>query len=140
MPLFEYACEECGYEFEELITSSDNSDIIACKKCGSVSKKQISRFSASISNSSNESVDMKIGREANKRWQSYMDMQSKRRGNQELKQFDIPKTQDNKYMPVMALGDSAERSNRQEYVGALQDHRKKRIEKGQPQFAGPGSF
>ena len=91
MPLFEYACEECGYEFEELITSSDNSDIIACKKCGSVSKKQISRFSASISNSSNESVDMKIGREANKRWQSYTDRQSKRRGNQELKHSIYPR-------------------------------------------------
>jgi hypothetical protein len=43
-------------------------------------------------------------------------------------------------MPVMALGNRIEREKKVEYVGALQDHRKKRTEKGQAQFDGPGTF
>ena len=43
-------------------------------------------------------------------------------------------------MPVMALGDSGEKSKRKEYVGALQKHRKERAKRGQGQFDGPGSF
>jgi putative FmdB family regulatory protein len=33
MPIYEYACKECGHEFEELIFSQK--DEVACPRCGS---------------------------------------------------------------------------------------------------------
>jgi len=34
MPLYEYRCQECGHEFEELVPFSAADDV-ACEKCGS---------------------------------------------------------------------------------------------------------
>ncbi|MFB3788158.1 MAG: zinc ribbon domain-containing protein [bacterium] len=43
MPLFEYACVQCGYLFEELVFSKDIK--IACPQCGSPQvEKQLSTF------------------------------------------------------------------------------------------------
>jgi len=87
-----------------------------------------------------EPVDMTIGREANNRWQKYHDQQSKRRSGKELKTFDLPKSKDGKFMPVMGLGDKETVKGRKEYVSALQQHRKDRAAKGIGQFSGAGAF
>ena len=140
MPLYEYACKSCGFKFEELMGKTDTS-VVPCKSCGKDSEKQMSRFSSIVANgSSNEPADLTIGREANARWQGIHDRQAKRIGDRKLETVSIPKSQDGKYMPVMALGDRVTRKQKTEYVSALQDHRKKRSEKGQSQFDGPGSF
>jgi putative FmdB family regulatory protein len=141
MPIFEYTCKSCGCEFEELINNKDGSDIIPCKKCGKDAEKQLSRFSAVIAGgTSTEPVDMTIGREAEKRWQMHTDKQSERQKDKTLQTFDLPKTEDGKYMPVMGLGDKAEKEKRKEYSTALQDHRQERIKKGIPQFSESGAF
>jgi hypothetical protein len=101
----------------------------------------MSNFAAVVAGGSPvETADMTIGREANKRWQHYHDRQSKRRGDKELKNFDLPKTRDGKYMPVMALGEKKTVEGRKEYVDALQAHRKDRAKKGIPQFNSVGAF
>lgn len=136
MPLFEYVCKTCGFEFEELRKASDT---VPCLKCKSVTEKKVSRVASVVSGGSpTESVDMTIGREAAKRWEGYEQRQSKRRGNKELKPVSLPKTKDGKFMPVMGLGGKAERSKRTEYSSALQDHREQREKKGQGQFEGIG--
>lgn len=141
MPLHEYKCTQCGYRFEELLKADQSFDTLSCKKCGFPADKQVSRFASVIAGGSPvEPVDMSIGREAEKRWQSYHDRQSKRRGDLELQDVQLPKSQDGKYMPVMGLGDQSERQQRQNYVGALQEHRKERVEKNQGQFDGPGEI
>ena len=44
MPIYEYACEDCGHRFEELIFSDEKP---LCPKCESASaEKQLSTFSA----------------------------------------------------------------------------------------------
>jgi putative FmdB family regulatory protein len=44
MPLYEYKCDECGHEFEELVY---NESEVICPACDSENtKKQISSFSA----------------------------------------------------------------------------------------------
>jgi putative FmdB family regulatory protein len=140
MPLYEYECK-CGYEFEELVFSkSIDASKMECKKCGSLADRKISSFSAVVEGGSPvEPVDMTIGREADKRWQSYHDRQSKRHEGK-LESFELPKTKDGKFMPVMALGDQNEKGKRNEYVGALQGHRAERNKRGQGQFDGPGPF
>jgi len=140
MPLYEYRCLSCGHEFEELkqVTGSDTTK---CKKCGSESEKKMSRFAPVISGGgAAESVDMKIGREADKRWQLYSEKQGKRRGDKKIEIVDVPKTETGQYMPVMGLGSKAEREKKKEYSGALQEHRKERVSKGQTQFVGTGAF
>jgi putative FmdB family regulatory protein len=140
MPLHEYACEKCGLKFEELIPQNREALIMPCIVCGGDAMKQISSFSPVVKGSLNESTDITIGREANKRWQKYHDDQSNRRKGKELKTFDLPKTKDGKYMPVMGLGPKKELETRKDYVSALQDHRKDRKVKGIPQFDAAGAF
>lgn len=141
MPLYEYKCTGCGLRFEEIVPQAKKSEIIECKKCGAEATKLISRFSSVIAGGSpTETVDMTIGREANKRWQTYTDRQTKRRDPNKLQTVDLPKSKEGYYQPVMAIGGKEDRTQRSEYVGALQEHRKKRTEKGIPQFNGPGEF
>ena len=140
MPLFEYQCK-CGFEFEELVQYLQGSETSVCKMCGATATKKMSRFAPVIAGGSpTESIDMTIGREASKRWQMHTDRQVKRRGDRPLQEFDLPKTKTGEYMPVMGLGDKATKETRTEYSGALQEHRKRRIEKGQKQFDTAGAF
>ncbi len=48
MPIFEFACENCGWEFEELLRSANTSEV-CCPACDSrhVNKK-ISSFASKI--------------------------------------------------------------------------------------------
>ena len=141
MPLYEYVCENCGLRFEELKSNKEDAAITPCRKCSGVANRQMSSFSAVVAGGSpTEPVDMSIGREADKRWQHYHDRQSKRRGDKKLESFDLPKSKDGKFMPVMALGEKKTVEGRKEYVGALQAHRKERAEKGIAQFSAAGSF
>jgi len=140
MPLFEYKCQKCGLRFEELRNNNEDTDQMPCIGCGGQANKLISTFSSVVSGSSNESVDVKIGKEAEKRWQTIHNRQEKRRKSSDLQTLSLPKSNDGKYMPVMGLGGKEDRTKRTEYVGALQEHRKKRKEKGLPQFSGPGPF
>jgi len=141
MPLFEYQCGVCGLKFEELKGQKEESNTTPCLACKGDSVRLMSAFSPVVAGgTTNEPVDMTIGREANNRWQHYHDKQSKRHAGKEIKTFDMPKSPDGKYMPVMALGDKETVEGRKNYVGALQQHRKERVEKGLSQFKEAGEF
>ena len=50
MPIYEYTCDDCGAEFEELVRSYE--DTPNCPVCGSESiSKKVSAFASSGSNS-----------------------------------------------------------------------------------------
>jgi putative FmdB family regulatory protein len=136
MPLYEFECESCGFEFEEL---SNNNDSVGCKKCGGATKKKMSSFSSRVPGSSNESIDVKIGREANKRWEMHHERQDTRRKGKELKDLEVPKV-GKEYAPAMGLGSKEQRTQRKEYSVALQEHRKRRKKRGQKQFSETGPF
>lgn len=45
MPLYEYKCNDCGFQFEELRNIADMNQPIKCPKCGLEDvKKQLSTF------------------------------------------------------------------------------------------------
>ena len=47
MPIFEYVCESCGQEFEELVFGSNGADNVTCPGCsGDEVKKKISLFAS----------------------------------------------------------------------------------------------
>jgi putative FmdB family regulatory protein len=141
MPVFEYSCKSCGYEFEELVGKTEDDSKFTCKLCGNKVERKMSSFSSVIAGgSSTEPVDMTIGREAEKRWQMHFDKQTERRGDKPLDNVPLPKTEDGKFMPVMGLGNKDEKEKRQEYSSALQEHRQERTKKGQAQFSEAGPF
>ena len=140
MPLYEYECKDCGFKFEALRERKEESPV-PCQKCGKETDKLVSVFSHKVNGGgSNESVDMKIGREANSRWQRYTDKKDKRRKTMSEVSSSQPQTKDGKFMPVMSLGGKDEKKQRSEYTSALQEHKTKRESKGQAQFDGPGPF
>lgn len=135
MPMYEYECS-CGYEGEEL-TAPDAP--LKCGKCGAKVERKMSRFASVIAGGSPvETIDMTVGRDADRRWKVYGDMQSKRRGDKVPQPVNQPKGPDGKFQPIMALGGEKDRTTRQEYSTALQEHRKDRESKGQAQFDGKG--
>lgn len=138
MPLYEYKCK-CGFMFEDLKRVDESTAI--CKSCGKVANRQISRCATVVAGgTTNETVDMTVGRAANERWQSYTDKQSKRRSKATLTTVDAPKGADGKYRPVMALGSGQEKAKRAEYSTALKRHTEERSKKGLGQFSGVGAF
>lgn len=140
MPLHEYKCKKCNYEFEELV--SDNDDLVICKKCGSEVEIRMSVFSSVTEGGSvNESADMKIGREADRRWQMHQDRQSRRHKlvGKKPEPIKIPVVK-GKSMPAMVVGTKEDKNKREEFSTALNEHRKKRIKRGQPQFLEAGPF
>ena len=42
MPLYEFECENCGFQFEEMIKLKDTGEEIECPKCQNRAKKLIS--------------------------------------------------------------------------------------------------
>lgn len=45
MPLYEYVCEECGQEFEQLVRLGNADSAIACPTCSSIKvRKKLSTF------------------------------------------------------------------------------------------------
>jgi len=138
MPLYEYGCKSCGFEFEEL-SNKKNEESVECKKCGKDAQRKMSRFSSVVEGSPNEPVDVKIGRAANKRWEMHHERQDKRRSGKKLEEIKVPKI-GNQYAPALALGNQQEKEKRKEYSEALQEHRKKREKRGQKQFSETGSF
>lgn len=52
MPIYEFACAECGNRFEALVFSADKVKDLTCAKCGSASiEKQMSTFAPSVGSS-----------------------------------------------------------------------------------------
>lgn len=50
MPIYEFVCPDCGWEFEELMRTAKDADILHCPACDSpYILKKISTFSAKIS-------------------------------------------------------------------------------------------
>ena len=138
MPLYEYKCESCSFEFEEL-ANKNSVDLVKCKKCGKDTKKVMSSFSSVVVGSSKESVDVVIGTAANKRWEMHHERQNARRSGKKMQEFKVPKI-GKEYAPAMALGSKEQRTQRKDYSVALQEHRKQREKRGQKQFSETGSF
>jgi putative FmdB family regulatory protein len=59
MPIYEYACRECGARFEKLIRRSSDSDALLCPECGaSTVDQQLSTFAAHAGGRTRESLPM----------------------------------------------------------------------------------
>ena len=139
MPLYEYECKSCGYEFEELKNDKNDNHLTKCKKCECDAERKMSAFATIVEGSPNESIDIKVGREAGKRWQMHRERQDKRRNfqsNQKLRNVKVPV--DN--TPIMVLGNKEEQGKRGEFSTALQEHKKDRKKRGQEQFTETGPF
>jgi putative FmdB family regulatory protein len=53
MPLYEFACRECGQPFEKLVRSANAIDAVTCPTCGSPEvKKKLSSFAATVGSGS----------------------------------------------------------------------------------------
>ncbi|MDD5650078.1 MAG: zinc ribbon domain-containing protein [Candidatus Nanoarchaeia archaeon] len=65
MPIYEFSCLSCGYEFEEFL-HIDSPDA-KCPECGSETRRLISRFSGVVKGSEHRLLDCIIGEDADKR-------------------------------------------------------------------------
>jgi len=141
VPLREYICKTCGYEFDELVGVNKDDSEITCRICGGVVERKMSSFSAVVAGgTSNEPIDMRIGRDAENRWKALSERQAGRRGDKVPEPVSAPRDKDGKYIPMEVVGTKDEREKRKEYSGALQEHRQERMKRGQGQFTDTGAF
>ena len=56
MPLYDFVCEECGYEFDALVM--DELEITMCKSCGKKAKRVFPRKAPGIELKYNPQTDM----------------------------------------------------------------------------------
>ena len=149
MPIFEFKCQDCEREFEDLSSFEDKDNARACPSCGKPNIiRKISLFSTSSGIDpkkdtvySPKEIDKVVGKESEKGWESYADRASKahkqrqqaRRAGEGVKEIVIPKGPDGTVRPFQHLGDSKERNFRktytQEYKKQISDTGK---EKAQP--------
>lgn len=156
MPLYEFKCDGCGHEFEDLVSYADRDSERKCKQCGSSSKRKVaSTFGvhSALSPSkdtivTNKEIDKVVGKASEQRWSGYDERwkaryqakQQKRWKGKTPENVNIPKDSDGKYSPIMHLGDNKQRGLRKEYSEALQEHRAERIKKGLSQFDSSGAI
>jgi putative FmdB family regulatory protein len=68
MPLYEFCCSKCSYEFEDLLPL--NSENPTCPKCNSQTNKKISHVLGIVKGSTNRLMDCVIGAESEKKWKA----------------------------------------------------------------------
>lgn len=56
MPLYEFHCERCDEEFEELVSRSSTIDEVVCPSCGSGEVRRLQSGFASIGSSKGSSL------------------------------------------------------------------------------------
>jgi len=76
MPIYEYSCKSCGYEFEDLMSLDANNP--QCPKCNSETKRILSGFSSVIKGSNHRSLDCVIGEDSEKKWKKIYERREKR--------------------------------------------------------------
>ncbi len=56
MPIYEFICNDCGEEFEELVRSTSSTEGVTCPRCqGELVTKKISVFAARVTGGSTSS-------------------------------------------------------------------------------------
>ncbi len=66
MPIFEFACNDCGQPFEELLRNGSDTSKVVCPSCSSPQvKKRISTFASKVSGGSSFSLGMSASTSCN---------------------------------------------------------------------------
>ena len=65
MPIYEYKCKECNYEFEEILSANSKNPI--CPECTSETERIMSRFCGIVKGSEHRLLDCVVGADADRR-------------------------------------------------------------------------
>lgn len=147
MPLYEYRCATCNYQFEEIVAYDKRDDKRPCPKCKAESERVVastfgiaSKADANATLVTPKEIDKAVGEDADKRRQYLEERRNKRRAGRVPEPIKVPTGKDGTLRPMEALGDSKTRALRKEYSVALSEHREERKRKGLGQFDGPGAI
>lgn len=78
MPIYEYKCKKCKFEFEDL--KKIDSENPLCPKCNSETEKKVSHFCGVVRGSENRTIDCIVGEDADKR-RGYLEKRREKRKN-----------------------------------------------------------
>jgi len=67
MPLYEYRCLKCEYEFEDILSVDAKNP--ECLECHGETEKLISHFFGIVKGSEHRLLDCVVGDDANKKWE-----------------------------------------------------------------------
>jgi putative FmdB family regulatory protein len=79
MPTYDYQCQECGTYHEIICSISSREDEVECPRCHGVAEQVIlSAPGVMTGNMSNQTQDVAIGRDADRRWNGIHDRKAMR--------------------------------------------------------------
>lgn len=148
MPLFEFKCTKCNFQFEKLIRDRTCLEY-PCMSCQHTALKQLSGFGFRFSgggtvgntgvDSLDSSIDKAVGRDADSRWETVKDRNTEKRKVQwqhgGIGKVPLAKNADGEYIPVPQNQLPKIQSLHQEYQEIYEDNKKDRQERGQGKFA-----
>jgi len=150
MPMYEYKCGHCGFEFEDITSFEKKDDTRKCPDCESIDvvRKQISSFSFKTSIdprkgdtvATNKEIDKVVGEASAIRWENLEKRRKERWKKGKPLEIAVPKDNKGQPRPMEVVGTEKQRQFRKEFSEALREHRKERSKKGLKQFDGPGAI
>jgi len=103
MPIYEFKCNECGLRFERLYAETKGEATEECPSCKKAAHKIISRTNHVMKESKviPKEIDLKVGRDAEKRWLAYEDRKNeKEKIKKETGVNKLSRNAEGKYVPL----------------------------------------
>ena len=101
MPVYEFICKECGIRFDDYFPRIQEKYEANCPECGKLAERQeVHSFGFSFKGGTEaESIDMTVGRDAEKRWSQYHQRQEQKNKTKKESGF-VARDPDGNYSPA----------------------------------------
>lgn len=103
MPIYEFLCPKCGLKFERYYSKVSDNQKEVCPNCETSSEKVISAPSFKIGEPTSipKDIDLKVGKDAEKRWMAYEDRNKQKENIRKATgTHRISKDADGSYIPL----------------------------------------
>jgi len=116
MPIYEFFCDECNLRFEKIFYKISDEKKLECPNCGKLSNRVPSIFGHKFSESTKipKDIDLKVGKDAERRWLEYEDRKKeKEKVREKYGTQRLSRDSEGNYSPVSVTKDDKQVSEKE---------------------------